>query len=682
MAVYFIDLINGDDANDGLTAALPKKDIFLLSGVSNLDTNTIWVRRGSYTFLEIKTINFAHIVFWPEEGQYMYNDRPAEGTAEGWDADVDESIFDIAGYRVTLTGSNAQLFTIANTKILADTTANVGLFYVNGGTFNIESCIIESGRTGVDTGSIFNIVYSGYVYFNFNNSNITISSAFCGMPTGEDMNRYWEINIDNCTIVSWGIVRKYTTLSSDYGNTMMCTINNSDITASDSILSSTGYSRFDGEYRITINSSTVRTRSLAREAVSAGSRSSPNISLKIDDCTITTTHELLRWHAATSVSYPHPNVYPTIITNSTISCTSLYYHYLGSSSASDNRYDTTFTVIGCNLTISGRAFDFAYTQYVYGIIFYNNNILLLGGDFIYSAYRFYGTSIINISEAVIGGHLFYGGGGIRAKLNNLVINGYLTTSVSGNGIIYANNCSATAVHGSDVHELVNCSIGPNNGGNSLSNLKASVFKNCNIDSSGIPMLVSKNSDVTMIDCTINADIENSEDESSITIFNSEVNNINTPFIAKELNVLKKISSIFRVGGSDGSLEISSKLSDFSSCIIDEVRGVPSVGSNTVSAYILYSGSFDLAKERISSTISYTDTSDFVNFFACEVTEDLSSSWDSVLPEYSKIKISADFKLLAEAVLEKGVVFTISAFFYENEAKHAWLDLDIDGTIEA
>ena len=194
MSIFYVDPINGNNDNDGLSPDKSWKDISLVlteEQSSKDDICKIYIRRGTVQELT-EAIDWSAnpnrvIVGWPVDGEYGYKDRPQAGIDAGWDndkkKDEDGNDTDEVADRglikfkstVNLSTNNEFALGFYNLQLSTDNSGVDGVFTMTNGNVTFDSCDIDFVLNS-KTKKIFKLVRIDNTEINpvvfFNNNNI------------------------------------------------------------------------------------------------------------------------------------------------------------------------------------------------------------------------------------------------------------------------------------------------------------------------------------------------------------------------------------------------------------------------------------------------------------------------------------------------------------------------------
>lgn len=702
MATYFVDSINGDNTNDGLTPSTAKSDFFSLNGTPS-EENIVWVRKSStITLVENSSISFIDIRFWPEDGDATYDDRPQEGIDAGWDDDTKVSILDLGTYYFSV-NEDSNVVSISSANIVAnDAASNSSLFNTTSVDFTIQDSTISSNRVGYSF--IFSLANgTGIKKYTLDNVTINISSYVIGSYNVDDTS-HKDIYISNSDITAYAVYYFYRPYYYVYTPDVETSISNSTLNLELSVVqssiseSSTKYYNYR-KFSITFLESNIIAKSV------------------------------LYWDVNSDSSYWRtvaPIVFHSKMIKSTFNLSDYIVRVCGKYTGAIQNFNTDIVSIDSVASIFTTK----------GIIFFNkyyDSSYAQDSSYYYRVRINFSVSKIYIPEpSYLIYSLLYGP---RLRLVNSYIPHDTVVASSMRSLFYVNQESGSANNVFEVENilftegiaigggvnyselsLVDCSCSYTTIFNSFYGLKlklkrgtysggfygdySSVYiDNATIDSSSNQSFKSAynleayNSELNLSSVQIASDITSifqiidstldmpfdPNSTSSYNIYNTKLNGIQTSYKSKSGNATKVISAPYRQGGSDGSLLLSAPINETMNADVKEIISTLSPGTQSASAYFATPRALSPAKDFITASLyCYTDSGDYTKV-DCVLSDDDTSSWDGLVIGSKYYKIVADTSSIQNISSDKKSYFFIKVYTLDGITKEFYFDVLIATT---
>ncbi len=695
MATFYVDSINGDNSNDGLTPATAFADFYTSQGGSTVEPIIFWVRNTStFTLTENIALLYVDIIFWPSDSEaYGYDDRPTVDTTT-WDNDDNSGMIDTSSFYFNNRAAGRVGMFRNITFLNTSTTANQPAILIGGGKTEFDNCDITHYKTGVQLGS-FTHYGSGSNWgttINFRKCTFDVPSASVvaghGNNDSGDTNYDIYLNFNDCSGSVYSLSSYYSTLSNRYHRGKTIKIYDCNFVCL--YVSGVSFRYTDKNYGINhhyveIYDSTITTTHIVSSITTDVNHGVLDQSAKIIRSHISCSSHMLYYYQPAYNSEKYVNFGPFEIRDSNISASSMIYSYAVGNDGRHNFNKYPIVIVGNTLSISQAL----YLRGVYtfgGVIFKNNTILSCSGTLFivdFSTYNNYhylinyestNMSYVDISNATIGGDLFRGSSNIQANIQNCNIGGVLTTSGCKECFISVDNSSFDSIQGGGEYSISHSSIIPTGVISAVTKASKAIFKDCIIESQGVP-ISSGVGDVIITNSEVTNDMS-AAIAGRNSIYNSILNGIQVAYEARVGIVHKKLSPVFRLGGSPGTLSITAPLSDNTDILVDEIRGELTIGSEEATIYLAADREILINDtDRISAVLWYTSLGGAKTSVDMTFLEDTTSQWDGLVVNYSKYKMTVTIPSLLIDYTKK-VYIDFSIRTPESIVKDFYFDLNI------
>ena len=675
-ADYIIgDVVSVDDtALDGLTPATAKRTV-QIPGVDINNKTEIWLRRNVPLDMTTNiTLTYSDITVWPESDKYGYDVRPQEGIDAGWDDDVDNSAIHFNSFYIGAHGPGDNEAELNNFKLMDTDTTNAPAIYQKGNYFKIRNSEIMHNRgTDHNVSQFIRMQKGNTTTIDFVNCEIhNPSSVIVGVYNNDDFNWGRSVNFDNCYIVGVAIARMYCTNDYIYQNRLEIEIKDSILELTGNFLaygSNRGY--FNSAYIIRILNSKVNAYRLIANVTTDTYYGMTPYRITIQDSDIDTVAELVYFYHRNYVGHESNSYETNSIINSTIKCSKMFYMYRPDRTTW--RLYSPIIIKGCTISCSSWMFFFQNGANFNKLIFLNNKVLDCG-SFFYSNLSHNGISSVELDGVLIKGRLLEEADNFTIKLKDTIVTGELFYGASNSHTLEAFNCQFKSVpylRYSDFN-MESCKIGPN-GSTSVLDYGTGIFKDCDIDSDGLAIGDSNESNYIFDNCNINADIYNIK---KLKLFNSIVKNKNEPYLSNQLGAISKVSPMFRIGGAEGSVEMYQCDGEEGEFKVYDISRDLIVDTTKIVMYGLTSGVLsDLDDESNILKASYRDTNNAVQYVDVVVELDGVSQWDGITPDLTRIRFIADMGQVLDMNPDNPTV-TFRLAFRKDPIIKFFLDMDI------
>jgi len=643
------ELIIDDENWDGLTPQTAKRSgsaywIFSALKGTVTERNTVWIRRGANIGLaNTESVGYADYIFWPIEGEAYYDSRPQEAIDAGWDNDSDKtSELNIYGQHFDISASDSEV-NIANVKITSEDGPTDGMF-VSRGDLNFHNCVVKNYRTHTELAPIVQH-WTGYdMRVRFYDCDIYSAGSIMSRDNGAGgTNFHMYLYMQRCTIDAGTGLRAYCTNDYEWQNNREIHIIDSNAVFRDRVFIQQGNrSYINGKNYINIRNSVVHTeRVMYFYTTDYQYGMSP---LKVDVIDSELYSNTRAFHFYHRNAYGHEsNSYETIhFKNSKLVCGEHFMIFERPDQAAA-RLKGPIIFENCEIDVAERLVHvYGNLQEFNRFVFVDNKIIdanyLLRVDCYVS-----GTSLVRINDSHIRGHALENIEYVNAVISNTYISGYAAVGDMTFSNIKMRNVKTQGVSFNGKVDIDNCEIGTNDSNNRLENISG-IIRNSKIKQLGAKPLASTKVNINLINCEIEGDFESSRN-SQIKIFDSMLNGANVSFFAHNNNVTKKIVPIFRIGGSDISLEVENHNVIDSLLYVDEIRGVLEEGKTKIEIFFASRFTASEFAEKFSTTLTYEKDDGILDTLDCVIEEDTASQWDGIPVGYTPIRAYVDFAAL-------------------------------------
>jgi len=689
MAIYYVDSINGDNTNDGLTPGAAFADFFVDVGATVAEVPIFWVRRTSEIVLtENKSMNYGDIVYWPNSNEPRYNERPAAGITAGWDTDAEKSTgVDFSTFYISSESATDSKISFYNIPLFTISTANIPMFRATGLDFFGENMSINAARTAVDRGPLFYTVNGGSVELkvSFKDSTISATSTSLFSKNYDDRpntGHGFSAEFDNCEVfLSYGVHWYDYSSKNQYSKRFNFTNNTVATFGGDVIYIRDCGSGYDyGDMIFNIKDSKVTARSLLGMHW-VDSTYIPGLSFDIRDSEVYTTSSFFKM--ANNIGRPSYSSGRMNISGSKISFFSIFESH--PNPISNNRYihlDNRINVVNCEIIARSWMFDFRHLRRFSGVTFIGNKILSAAKGIIHARFERYATeytdvtapSYISVNNCSFGASLVSGTmRGVDIDVDNVNIAGYISDSDTSNISANAVYCDCLGAQGEGDYNFSKSSI-INNTSSALNGVSSVTVRNSLLVST--QPLAATGGNIVVIDSEVETSLSSTGTRGRVRIFNSKLNSVNTAYESTGYNFHKEISPIYRINGADGSLLVSCEANKDLNVSSDELRANLTIASSSVIAHIAMPREIDENVDSITSVFHYVDTDGAGQAVPCTFSSDDISQWDG-LPVGSKFyKLTADIAGLDRSE-DHPSYMTISISSLAGPVKKIYLDLNLE-----
>ena len=633
-----------DSALDGLTPGTAKKSSIFIDGADANNHTRVWIRRiNGYEFPANQSARYSEMIAWPLPGEPMYDERPQSAIDAGWDNDTDEFFMNLktfAGVHNAVT--DAQIKYI-NMRVESDALANVPMFYKKGGNLVFDNCNIVHRRSHHSYGPFVRMEPAGTNNLKLIRCTYTedgVNCAIMGVYHTHDFNFVRNVEIIDSEINSDMGIYLHRLGSRNYCGDTTLSIINSTAVFSNSAATVGGEGIYVNGY-ITVNAkdSTIRTKHLVRSSIENRNYGMPPLGIDIVDSDIESTSHMFYWYSTNYRGHESNGYKKWSFKDSRIIANGHIIYFYRPSDMTIRQYgDIIFK--RCTLSATSTMVHMQNHSYVGSLIFVDNDILFAGKIF-YSTSMSAKQSIISIRDASFSASLFYGLYYASIDLSNVVINGPITEPACYYNKITANNIYAHGFLGHESYKIENSIIDTNGASDPMPNASSAILRGCTVTSHNSKIGNGKAGQLTFIDCKINGDISHSG-VSWRTIFESEVNNKSVPYSSFDMYCKKEISSVFRVGGSDGALMLSSEKMQTTGFIsTKDISTDLSIGSSSVAVFFASTASASLLNKKSSIGFRYKKGDGTIYLMPATIEVDTVSSWDGLIEGVTRYKASAD-----------------------------------------
>jgi len=665
--------ISIDDADkDGLTPETAKRSTIFIDGDSVNEPSTVWVKRNSTFELSENTdgATWSKIIFWPKEGEEYYDTRPQEGIDAGWDDENGESKILFNTYYINHNQTeDARIYYINVDLMHSDVADSIPMFYKKGGDMDFVNCTIENNRTHNRYGGIIRGQHDGSRTITFRGCHIeSPDAAIYGEYDSEDINHYRHVILDNTYFSGYAVFSKYCTNDYIYQNTRKSTIiNNSFVSVYNVIRGSAYRSYINGFDEFYFRDSTIlaSNRILSNNSTDQYYGMSP-VKIDIDNCTIESKNEMFYLYHRNNNGYDYVCYEDWKITNSSITCGGNLFH-LYANERLLKQYGK-FIIEDCEVNINWTALYCDDIDAIGPIIFRNNNIVNLD-SLVYVEILQEDVSIIHIRDAVISDYLVSGGGKYNIDLRNVLINGSLSGEndiASEDDLIFIDNVKCGRIWTTGKVNATN-SIISSLSDDALKYQGGSIFRNCEILTSGTDVLTGSNSSASFVDCTFDCNIDTNY-SSSIEAFNCNVDGEFYPYYSRDHLTRKKMTPVYRVGGHDGALLVKQGYyNGITNISLTDINGVFEENSTKISLYASTNAQIDTLSDRSKFTIDlyYTDADGVSHKVEGVASIDTQSEWNGVPDTYANIKFTFDM-ITASTIIGDDRNVSIDMLYFPKE----------------
>ena len=669
MGTYYVDYINGDSANDGLTPANSLDSIENAPEGTDFLINTIWVRNTSQiTFTADVTINNKDIIFWPTSQGDMYSERPQEGIDAGWDSDDNSGFINLVNFAILNTGLSGTLI-IRNAFFNSTDTSNRYGIKNYGGTLRINNSIIKhisANSQGflhmnttkdyaskaffkdIDFTCIGVLVSNNGYLTSYDNQDVEIISSnfLCTSILYEPSSNSGPLNQHHSLYIKDSIIECTSALLyAGSGNNSISTLFNLQIITSN-VMSEFVSMAYNSDYfclNCNIIGSTINTANNSLFAATAyynSVTSYENINI------ISSSIECGAMFKSDSIALDygsHITSYGKIkIINSNIKMSGIFH--------CENNEEGIYnfggiTIVSSTIENSGLAIPF--------LNIHNNSS---------SSY-----SDIHMSDFSSSFDFIKGIGDSKIYLDNINVQGALLDT-NKNADISAERSSFGDLKTKGNIEISDCQSQCNG---SFGDGSVSVIATRSLINSMDPILTKSG---VFIESTVKNDMTKNID-GEIKLYSSTINDASVAYQRKTNNCLYKLSPVFRLGGSSSAINITAPLQEDVSLSVDEVRGIVPLSAQVVNVYMCSNSRLkDDYTSYFYGKLKYKTNSGVSGSVKMTFSDDSSSSWDGVLVSSHSIKISAPVSGLDIDFSQK-IYAEIGALMGPGENKDLYFDLN-------
>jgi len=633
MATYYVDSINGLNTNDGLTPATAFADFYADLGATSTAVDTYWVRNTSQFVLTASTaLQFKNIISWPTAGGKYHDSRLVDTSTAAWDLDDNSGFIDIAAssftFKVDENIISFSNFNFSSTNAL-DASPSI---YTTGGTISFFNCQFASLRTGTYRGSFFRYEQPtvGTLSFVFEDCDFDLLTPLVGKYETHLVSVTRSISMTRCTGSMRNMFGSYTTTVNQYNGSTNLSVIDTNIVFSDSVvqMSYAGtYNQTGHKFNFFLRNFTATATSILSYMTTSSTYGMPRIDVDVDRCDFSCTGILFDYYCPnyTSSANYYGYVEKFSILNSNISCTNMLRTVRGNNWT---RIDTPIIVENNTLDIS-MVYNTASVQVFERLMFRGNKVLACSAGLIsMTGVTASERSFIDIDDATIGGNLIDGLHKADVSLRGCIVNGNLATSSVYGEYMDIRDSDIDGTEGFGEYEIVRSRVVQNGITSAIPYASKAVLRNSEITSLGEP-LGSLGAKVLVIDSILSNDMSIPV-KGDVSVFNTELNGTAVAYEARHRNTLKKLSPVFRLGGSPGSVSISTGLVDELSVTSDEVRGVVNAGSASVKAFFASNRELDLTADSVRAKLYFTTNTGSVGNVDMTLGVDSTSQWDGML----------------------------------------------------
>ena len=639
MAKYYVDSINGNDTNDGLTPSTAFASIFVDVGATALDVSEFWVRRTSnLVMIQNEILKYSKVIYWPEADGEMYDVRPAEGISDGWDADSTyETGIDFATYYIATESVNDAIVEFYNITLFSTSTAGTEMFRIKAIDFVCKNGSLDSVRTNVNKGIFYIVTGSGaHMNISFFDSVVNFpSTALLGKEYASNVAIYYPIYVffTDCTVTGYYGLYWYQYSSKNQYDQHFSFID-SDVTFSGPIIyrreTGSGYDYGDVKF---ISKRSKIVASYMLEIYFTENNYVPGLSFDIIDSELLISNDLFR--LVSNAGRAGSSSGPMNIIRSKISCDSILSMYKQSSSTTRFFYFySKINIIDCEIAARNWLFEIHYPKVFNGINFRGNKLLSMAAGLLYASFDKYandttdvGYSYFDVSDCSLGSHALYGSAeNISINLTDVGVAGEIATSGCKGIKANLNFCDCTGLRGDGDYTVARSTI-VNNSGTAINNITSATIRNSIVKSRDAICVAS--GDVVIMDSDVEMDMVSPARNGTVRLFNSKLNGINTAYASVAQSSSKEISPIYRVNGADGSLLVSGDSNKMLTASVDELRTPLGALSTTVNAFIAMPRELDPEIDTIQATFHFVDIDGAGQSVNCSFAEDTASGWDGL-----------------------------------------------------
>ena len=341
-------------------------------------------------------------------------------------------------------------------------------------------------------------------------------------------------------------------------------------------------------------------------------------------------------------------------------------------------YIRNFIVItGCTINVLGNALYSHYINGLQGLVFTGNKILKLGRVMNCPGTAMLSSSDISISDAIIDTEVVNSVSNVKISLDNVVVGSDLASG-SNNIVAKCNNAVIPKISAANCSgDFVNCSVEGLSQSDVVPGYGAKVFKGCTINALGGDVFTSPHGDVILLSCDVTGNIDNGSYGKAL-VFDSVVNGLPVPFFNRDNRSVKRISPIFRIGGANGSLELSTTdVDEVASASSRDIKAILSAGTIEATVFISGTQSPERMANILSAKISFTDSVGGIQNIYGILEEDQSSQWDGVIQGTNYFKIVFPLTSTGHTVgVDSKATVTVDFFPSILDSKLINIDLDV------
>lgn len=685
-----VELVIDDLSWDGLTPQTAKRSgsaywIFdAMSGSGNADRNTVWVRRGANIFTHgVRGVRHVDVIFWPIEGEAFYNERPQEAIDAGWDNDSGKTSYVHVGTDHFDLNASDSTVSINNVEIDADNGADDGMF-VTQGNVTFRHCKITNRRTNTELAPIIQH-WTGYnMYARFYNCDIYAAASIMSRDNGAGgTNAMMYLYMQDCDIDAGTGLRAYCSKDYEWQNHREIHIVNSNAVFRDRVFVQQGrHSYINGRNYIRIEGSIVHTERVMYWYTTDYNYGMSPLKVEVINSELYSNQRAFHFYHRNWGGH-ESNSYETIkFKNSKLVCGEHFMLF--------ERPDQTAARLKGPIIFENCEIDVVQRLvHVYGNLSEFNKFIFTGNKIINATYLLRvdcyvsGTSTVNINGAHINGHALENIDYVNGVISNSYISGYAAVGDMTFSNIKMRNVDTQGISVNGKVDIDNCIIGRNDSANRLDNISGTI-RNSKLRLSGAKPLVNGKVNLNIINCDIEGDFD-SPRNSEVRIFDSRVNGASTTYLAHSNNVSKKIVPIFRIGGSDISLEVNNHSNFESLFYVDEIRGTLEDGKTKIEMYFVSNMSRDALENNFLFRLTYEKNDGGFDFVGCTIEEDNLSQWDGIPSGLMPMKAYVDFEALSlvpfMSQTNRDMLFEISASPSYAGAVKLIFDLDVKSLVQ-
>ena len=525
------------------------------------------------------------------------------------------------------------------------------MFYLQGHLYIRHSNIV-SNRTNVETSSISRHWTGYHAYIIFDSCDIHAPSvALMSRNNGDGgANAQMYVKLYKSTFNLNTGLRAYCTNDYEYQNTRIIDIFHSTGTFSDRVLVQQGYRTYiNGYNKINIQASTVTAGHLMHYYTDSYQYGMSPFELFILDSDVTTTGISVHFYHRNYYGHDSNSYRNIILRNSKIKTLDHFMRFENPDYQAARLYGS-FIIEHCELDIR---YDFlnvySNMDYFNRFIFAGNKIIRMRSLAIVSRGAS-GVSLIDVEDAVFGDIICAGLDNAIIRLQNVVTNRVIDSGASNCSIEAKDSRMNYLQYRADV-DIDSCQIGNNYGSNNINDLRG-IIRNSKILNIGSSYPLSgAQTNLKLINCEIEGDFMETPREAFYQMYDCTVNDLNIPYFENRRMITKKLSPVFRLGGSDTTIEVTRHNGSVGDIVVDELRTELPDGYTKVHLYFSALNSPWNFLDNITIKMYIKDTNGDTLVIDATIAED-DSSWDGIPDTYSKFKATMD-------IVESGLLPVVS-----------------------